>query len=60
MAFLSLYTARNARSCTLSDFLASDALQICHTKWQYVKLGKIADLCNCNLASLGIIFLRRT
>ena len=28
--------------------------------WQYVKLGKIADLYNCNLASLGIIFLRRT
>ena len=28
--------------------------------WQYVKLGNIADLYNCNLASLGIIFLRRT
>ena len=44
VAFLSLFTARNARSCNLSNFLASDALQKCHTMLQYVKLGKIADL----------------
>ena len=31
VAFLSLYIARNARSCTLSNFRASEALQKCHT-----------------------------
>ena len=59
-AVLLLYTARSARSCTLSSFLVSDALQKCHTVWQYVRFGRIAALYSWSLASVGIIFLRRT
>ena len=56
VAVLLLYTARSARSCTLSNFLASDALQTFHTVWQYVRLGRIADLYNWSFASLGSFF----
>ena len=54
---LSLNTARSPRSCTLSNLWVSEALQKCHTKWQYVKCGRIAALKRCNLASVGIRFL---
>ena len=60
VVFLSVYIARNARSCILSSFLASDALQKCHTMWQYVRFGTIADLYSCSLACMGIIFLKWT
>ena len=48
---------RLARSCTLSTFLASEALQKCHVRWQYVKYGNIEDLHKSNFASVGIRFL---
>ena len=42
---------------TLSTFLASEALQKCHIRWQYVKYGNIEDLYKSNFASVGISFL---
>ena len=48
---------RLARSCTLSTFLASEALQKCHIRLQYVKYGNIEDLHKSNFASVGIRFL---
>ena len=50
---LSLHTARSPRSCILSNLRVSEALEKCHTKWQYVKCGRIAALKRCNLASFG-------
>ena len=52
-----LYTILRARSCTLSTFLALEALQKCHIRWQYVKYGNIEDLYKSNFASVGISFL---
>ena len=49
-----LYTILRARSWTLSTFLASEALQKCHIRWQYVKYGNIEDLYKSNFASAGI------
>ena len=37
----------------------SDALQKCHTVWQYVRSGNIVDLSSWSLASVGIMRLRR-
>ena len=45
-----LYTILTARYCTLSTFLASEALQKCHIRWQYVKYGNIEDLYKSNFA----------
>ena len=50
---LSLNTARSPRSCILSNLRVSEALEKCHTKWKYVKCGRIAALKRCNLASFG-------
>ena len=57
-----LYTILRARSCTLSTFLASEALQKCHIRWQCIKYGNIEDLYKSNFASVGIRFhnLERT
>ena len=52
-----LHTILRARSCTLSTFLASEALQKCHKRGQYVKYGNIEDLYKSNFASVGIRFL---
>ena len=52
-----LYTILRARSYTLSTFLASEALQKCHIRWQYVKYGNIEDLYESNFVSVGIRFL---
>ena len=54
---LSLNTARSPRSCSLSNPQVSKALQKCHTKWQYVKCGRIAAFKRCYLASVGMRFL---
>ena len=52
-----LYTILRALFCTLSTFLASEALQKCHIRWQYVKYGNIEDLYKSNFAFVGIGFL---
>ena len=52
-----LHTILRAHSCTLSTFLASEALQKCHKRGQYVKYGNIEDLYKSNFASVGIRFL---
>ena len=52
-----LHTILRTRSCTLSTFLASEALQKCHKRGQYVKYGNIEDLYKSNFASVGIRFL---
>ena len=51
-----LNTVLKAFSCSLSSFRQSDAREKCHTNWQYIRWGIIADLYSCNFAQDGIRF----
>ena len=52
-----LHANLKALSCRRSNLQLSDAVQKCHTRWQQVRCGMIADLYKSNLAFTRIRFL---
>ena len=49
-----LNTDVNTFSWIRSNFLLSDVRKKCHTKWQYVRCSRSADLHSCNFAQVEI------